>query len=81
MEIKQNSHYFIQELYALHSSMRNVVLLKISNNTYTLTVNVFQTDTNVTRMKDIPVERKGRLEHACLARVRTISCLREEDTF
>jgi len=79
--MKQNSHYFIQKLNALHSFVRNAVLFKICNNTYSLNVYVAQPDTSETRMKELPGVRRGWWEHWCHAQVRTLTCLRKEDIF
>jgi hypothetical protein len=53
--MKQNIHYFIQQLNVLHSCMRNVILFKISRYTHTLYAYVAHSDTKETRMTEVPV--------------------------
>jgi len=48
--MKQNIHYFIQQLNDLHSCVRNVVLFEISKHTHKLYVYVAHFDTKETRM-------------------------------
>jgi len=56
MDIKQNIHYFTQQLNVLHNYMRNVILFKISRYTHTLYAYVAHSDTKETLMKEVPVE-------------------------
>jgi hypothetical protein len=59
--MKQNIHYFIQQLNVLHSCMRNVILFKISKYTHNLYAYVAHTDTKKTRMKEVPVEYRAQM--------------------